>query len=118
MQEVAGTVLYQNHFGVKTLQGRERWCKRRAKDGGEAAISNNKNKGKNTGMKIGLMAHHLREKWKQAMKTKTGKVSDMDKLLLQKLSETTAEPNKVQAKKWKEALDNQASKRRFIEGML
>ena len=111
-------VLYRNYFGSKTLQGRERLCKRRAKDGDEAAISNYKNKGKKTGMKIGHMAHHLREKWKQAMKTKTGKVSDMDKLLLQKLSETTAEPNKVQAKKWKEALDNQASKRRFIEGML
>ncbi len=111
-------VLYRNYFGAKTLQGRERRCKRRAKDGDEAAISTYKNKGKQTGMKIGHMAHHLREKWKQAMKTKTGKVSDMDKLLLQKLSETTAEPNEVQAKKRKEALDNQASKRRFVEGML
>jgi hypothetical protein len=111
-------VLYRNNFGSKTLQGRERRCKRRAKDGDEAAISNYKNKGKKTGMKIGHMAHHLREKWKQAMKTKTGKVSDMDKLLLQKLSETTAEPNKVQAQKRKTALNNQASKRCFIEGML
>ena len=111
-------VLYRNYFGSKTLQGRERRCKRRAKDGDEAAISNYKNQGKKTGMKIGHMAHHLREKWKQAKKTKTGKVSDMDKLLLQKLSETTAEPNQVQAKSRKTSLDNQASKRRFIEGML
>ena len=111
-------VLYRNYFGAKTLQGRERRCKRQLSDGGEAAISNYKNKGKKTGMKIGHMAHHLREKWKQAMKTKTGKVSDMDKLLLQKLSETTAEPNEVQARKRKEALENRASKRRFIEDML
>ena len=66
-------VLYRNFFGGKTLQGRERRCKRQAKDGDEAAISTYKNKGKKTGMKIGHMAHHLREKWKQAMKTKTGK---------------------------------------------
>ena len=111
-------VLYRKYFGAKTLQGRERRCKRRASHGGEAAISNYKNKGKKTGMKIGHMAHHLQEKWKQAMKTKTGKVSDMDKLLLQKLSETTAELNKVQAQKRKEALDNKVAKRRFIEGML
>ena len=102
--------LYRKYFGAKTLQGRERRCKRRAsRHGGEAAISNYKNKGKKTGMKIGHMAHHLQEKWKQAMKTKTGKVSDMDKLLLQKLSETTAEPNKVQAQKRKEALDNKVA---------
>lgn len=111
-------VLYRNCFGSKTLQGRERRCKRRAKDGEEAAISNYKNKGKKTGMKIGHMAHHLQEKWKQTKKTKTGKVSDMGKLLLQKLSETTAEPNEVQATKRKEALNNKASKRCFIEGML
>ena len=111
-------VLYRNYFGAKTLQGRERRCKRRAKDGDEAAISHYKNKGKTTGMKIGHMAHHLREKWKQTVKTKTGKVSDMDKLLLQKLSETTAEPNKAQARKRKRALDSQAAKRCFVEGML
>ena len=92
-------VLYRNYFGAKTLQGRERQCKRQVKDGDEAAISHYKNKGKKTGLKIGHMAHHLQEKWKQAAKTKTGKVSDMDKLLLQKLSETTVEPNKWQAQK-------------------
>ena len=42
----------------------------------------------------------------------------MKKVLLQKLSETTAEPNKVQTKKRKDALAHQASKRRFIEDML
>ena len=88
------------------------------KDGDQAGISTYKNKGKKTGMKIGHMAHHLHEKWKQTQKTKTGKVSDMNKLLLQKLSETPAEPNEVQAKKGKEALDGQAAKRRFIEAMM
>lgn len=111
-------VLYRKYFGSKTLQGRERRCKRQVKDGDEAAISNYKNKGKKTGMKIGHMAHHLQEKWKQTAKMKTGKVSDMDKLLLQKLTETTAEPNRVQVQKRKEALDHQASKRRFVEDML
>jgi len=111
-------VLYRKYFGSKTLKGRERRCKRQAKDGDEAAISHYKNKGKKTGMKVGHMAHHLREKWKQAMKTKTGKASDMDKLLLQKLSETTAEPNVVQVQKRKQGVDNQAAKRRFVEGML
>lgn len=111
-------VLYRKHFGAKTMQGRERRCKRQVKDGDEAAISTYKNKGKKTGMKIGHMAHHLQEKRKQVMKTKTGKVSDMDKLLLQKLSETTAELNEAQTKKRKDALRLQESKRRFVEGML
>ena len=111
-------VQYRNCFGAKTLQGRERRCMRQVIDGDEAGISNYKNKGKKTGLKIGHMAHHLREKRRQANKTKTGKVSDMDKLLLQKLSETTAEPNVVQAKKRKDALKYHASKRRFVEGML
>ena len=111
-------VLYRNYFGSKTLQGRERRCKREAKDGEEAAIYNYKNKGKKTGMKIGHMAHHLQEKRKQAMKRKTGKASDMGKLLLQKLSETPAEPNELQVEQKKKALDNKGAKRRFIEGML
>ena len=111
-------VLYRNYFGAKTLRGRERRCKRQAKDGDEAGISNYKNKGLKTGLKIGHMAHHLQEKRKQANKMKKWKVSDMDKLLLQKLSETTVEPNVAQAKKRKDAVKYQASKRRFIEGML
>ena len=111
-------VLYRKHFGSKTLRGRERRCKRQVKDGDEAAISTYKNKGKKTGMKIGHLAHHLREKRKQVMKTKTGKVSEMDKLLLQKLSQTTAEPSKEQIKGRKDALDLQESKRRFVERML
>ena len=111
-------VKYRKNFGAKTLQGRERKCKRQATDEDMAAISNYKNKGNKKGVKVGRMAHHLQEKWKQTMKTKTGKASDMDKLLLQKLSETTAEPNKVQTKKRKDALAHQASKRRFIEDML
>ena len=111
-------VLYRNFFGAKSLLGRERWCKRQAKDGDEAGLSSYKSKGKKTGMKIGHMAHHLQEKWKQTKKMKTGKVSDMNKLLLQKLSTTTAEPNQVQVTKRKEALQLQDKKREFIEAML
>jgi hypothetical protein len=112
--------LYRKYFGSKTLQGRERRCKRRAKGGDEAAISEYRNKGEKRGLKVGHMAHHLREKWKQAVKTKTGKVSDMDKLVLQKLSETTlsAGLNEAQVEKRKQALDNQSTKKRFVEGML
>jgi len=111
-------VLYRKYFGSKTLQGRERRCKRQAKEGEKAAISGYRNKGKKTGLKIGHMAHHLREKWKQTMKTKTGKVSDMDRLLLQKLSETTAGLNVVQVEHTETALKNKSSKRLFVERML
>ena len=111
-------VLYRKYFGSKTLQGRERRCKRKAKEGEEAAISVYSNRGKKTGLKLGHMAHHLREKWKQTMKTKTGKVSDMDRLLLQKLSETTAGLNKVQAEQRKKALNNHSAKKLFVERML
>lgn len=111
-------VWYRNFFGAKSLLGRERRCKRQVKDGDEAGLSSYKNKGKKTGMKIGHMAHHLHQKWKQTQKMKTGNVSDMNKLLLQKLSETTAEPNEVQVKRRKDALDLQVEKRELQEAML
>jgi len=110
--------LYRKHFGSKTLQGRERRCKRKAAGGDEAAISEYKNKGKKSGLKVGHMAHHLREKWKQATKTKTGKASDMETLVLQKLSESTAGLNEVQVVKKQQALDNQSLKKVFVERML
>ena len=86
--------LYRNDVGKRwsKRQGeRDGWCKRQAKilDGEKTAIStwHDKNKQKMTGMKIGHMAHHSREKWKQTTKRK-------------------------------DALDNQATKRHFIETML
>ena len=110
--------LYRKYFGSKTLRGRERQCKRQVKDGDEAAISQYKNKGKKTGLKIGHMAHHLSEKLKQTISTKTKKVSDMDKLVHQRLCETTAGLTQVQEEKRQTALANQSAKRQFLEGML
>ena len=69
---------YRNRFGSKSLSGRERRLRRRmgqTKD--RAAISQYVNNGKKKGLKIGRMAHHLREKRTQAAKTFTGKVSDI-----------------------------------------
>lgn len=66
---------YRNRFGSKSLSGRERRLQRSTKD--RAAISQYKNNGKKSGLKIGRMAHHLREKRTQAAKTFTGKVSDI-----------------------------------------
>ena len=69
---------YRNRFGSKTLSGRERRLQRKmTKESDRAGISQYQNKGKKKGLKVGRMAHHLREKRTQAAKTLTGKVSDI-----------------------------------------
>jgi hypothetical protein len=69
---------YRNRFGSKTLLGRERQLQRKKmKESDHAAISQYHNNGKKKGLKIGRMAHHLRQKRTQAVTKHTGKVSDI-----------------------------------------
>jgi hypothetical protein len=51
--------------------------KGKMKESDHAAISQYHNNGKKKGLKIGRMAHHLRQKRTQAVTKHTGKVSDI-----------------------------------------